>query len=70
MTPKDKLESICPLKVISKIEWLSWKSKMKEISKALAKNKKFPLSEDKAALKSGTILKLIELPENNPEVTK
>lgn len=62
MTPEDKLESINPLKVITKTEWLGWKLKMKEISKVLAKNKKFPLSEEKAALKTGTILKLIDLP--------
>ena len=70
MTPEDKLESINPLKVITKTEWLGWKLKMKEISKVLAKNKKFPLSEEKASLKTGTILKLIDLPEEHPQVTK
>ncbi len=60
LTPKDKLEATEPLRVISKLEWLDWKEKLKSLSKSLVSPTSIP-NKAKTALVPGTLLRLSNL---------
>lgn len=46
------------IKFMSKVEWITWKEKIKEASQTLNKNEKYPDQGDKVNLKRGTLLKI------------